>query len=158
MNPRAAIPVLIGILIAGMLCGCRPTGTSYRVDPPPGFAVYSRDTESFRSIASDGLRIRIRRVDNEPRGNAAMWAQAIEAYLKEGGYHRISEEKIVSGDGREGIFTEYACRFNAEDFRYAVTVFAGADHLYLVEAGGKAESFARKRDGILGSIRTFRAE
>ncbi len=158
MKSRA---VLISLALAFIMCmvpGCRPSGVNYRVDPPQGFAVYTGDTDSFRSISPDGVRIRIRRVENNPRGDAAMWGQALAAYLKDRGYHGISEEKIVSRDGREGVFAEYAYWYNAEEYRYAIAVFTGPDHLYIVESGGAVEGFARKRDGILGSLSTFRAE
>lgn len=156
-----SLAMLISLSLAFLMCalaGCRPSGANYRVDPPGGFAVYTGDTDSFRSISSDGVRIRIRRVDNNPRGDAAMWGQALATYLTDRGYHGISEEKIVSRDGREGVFAEYAYWFNAEEYRYAITIFTGPDHLYIIETGGTVEGFARKRDGILDSLRTFRAE
>lgn len=153
--------MLISLGLAFLVCalaGCRPSGVNYRVDPPQGFAVYTGDTDSFRSISSDGVRIRIRRVDNNPRGDAAMWGQALATNLKDRGYHGIAGEKIVSRDGREGVFAEYAYWFNAEEYRYAIAIFTGPDHLYIIETGGAVEAFSRKRDGILGSLGTFRAE
>ncbi len=157
---RTVIAALSGIVLLSLCIvpGCRTAGVKYRMDAPVGFAVYTEDAALYRAISADGVRIRARRVENNPPGDAAMWGQAVEAHLKNRGYHRIAEQQVTARNGWSGSFTEYAYWYNAEEHRYAVTIFVTAGHVYLVEAGGTAERYARKRDGIIKSLGQFSVE
>lgn len=154
---RAILKALSAAMLISplVIAGCRTDGVNYRIDAPSGFAVYEKDTETFRAISADGVRIRVRRVENNPPGDAAMWGQAIEAHLKNRGYLRVADRQVTARNGLTGTFTEYAYWYNAEEYRYAVTIFVAAENIYLVEAGGIAERYARRREGIIGSLGKF---
>ncbi len=156
-TPVAALSAIV-LLSFCFLPGCKTAGVTYRLEAPAGFAVYVKDAESFRAISADGVRLKVRRVENNPPGDAAMWGQAVEAHLKNRGYHRVSEQKVTTRNGWSGSFTEYAYWYNAEEYRYAVTIFVAAEHVYLIEAGGAAERYAGRREGIIGSLGQFSVE
>ncbi|HSV98343.1 MAG TPA: hypothetical protein VLM75_15590 [Spirochaetota bacterium] len=157
---RTAGAALFGIVLIFfcIIPGCRPAGVKYRMDAPAGFAVYTKDADSYRAISADGVRVRARRVENNPPGDAAMWGQAVEAHLKNRGYHRIAFQQVTARNGWAGSFTEYAYWYNAEEYRYAVTIFVTSEHIYLLEAGGTTERYARKREGIIKSLGQFSVE
>lgn len=94
---------------------------------PRGFVQFTED-EGFRAQAADTTTLRAALVDNEPLGDAAFWAAAIE--------HEMDgrDEEVVARD-RSGILTLRSFRdAEAQPRIYQIGVAVDGDRLLVVEA------------------------
>src|ERR1044071_2647125 len=57
----------------------------------------------YRATTADGVVIGIRNVDNEPKGELAFWARALENRMREvGGYALIEKRQVTNRAGVSG--------------------------------------------------------
>lgn len=146
---------IIVIILTLVVIGCE-TGRVYKTEVPVGFAEYTRERAYFKAISSDGVRLRIYRVDNRPYGDMNMWRGAVSHYLKGMGYRIAAQKKIAASDNLRGHYTEYLYRYNGEDYIYALTLFVDRDTIYVIEAGGIDSYYKKRREAIEKVISAFR--
>ena len=67
---------------------------SYTITTPDGFAEYEQEGNVFRAISADGIKIRVRQIENKPYGDAEMWMKSIKLYLDGNGYKETDKNAI----------------------------------------------------------------
>ncbi|MFC1671106.1 hypothetical protein ACFL20_12015 [Spirochaetota bacterium] len=123
---------------------------------PMGFAQYKMKGNLYRAISSDGVHLRVYRVENEPFGDSKMWKQSVDFYLKGKGYHRIKQTDVENGNGKKGDYSEYIYRFNGMNYIYSLTLYNDDKYIFVIETGGVESFFNNRRDSILKAIRAFK--
>ena len=135
-----------------LLCtGC----TSFTVPGPAGFAEYPVKKGVYRAITSDGVRLRVYRIKNEPFGDASMWNASAALYLKKKGYREKNSVPVTAGSGIKGTLSEYLYHYYGKDYVYALALFTDRSYLYIIEAGGTQKEYGKKRESLVSAIRGF---
>jgi len=135
------------------LPGCFST-MNFNYHSPDNFAQYNKEKHYYKSISSDGVRIKVYAIDNEPYGDIKMWSAAVNHYLSSAGYHSSMTKEITASDIM-GKYTEYRYLYNSEDYIYALTIFVDEKKIYIIETGGLEIYYKNKREDILKSISSF---
>lgn len=121
----------IFIMIVFIFASC--AGVNYRTSLPQGFAGYSKEKTCIKAISSNGNRIKIYKVANDPYGEAGMWFEAVNKYLKATGYVLIDFKDKKSLDGLKGFSANYKIRYNAADFDYNLGLYVDEKNIYILE-------------------------
>lgn len=140
-------------VFAAILSGCG--SMNFSITEPKGFARYKKDTAVFRAISSSGIRMKARRVENDPYGDADMWSRSVELHLKGLGYHEIARSGLSAAGGQKGELREYAYRFNGENYVYSLALFVTKKDIFIIEAAGIEAEFKKRRADIRRSIDGF---
>lgn len=122
---------------------------------PQGFAKFTKDQRDYRAISADGVRIKARRIKNEPYGDLRMWQDAIGHYFESLGYKEKESGVLAATEGYSGRFGEYRAVFNGREHRYIAALFVGKGDIVIIEAAGEEAVFAKRRDAVMTSIRSF---
>ncbi|HDP79430.1 MAG TPA: hypothetical protein ENN21_01160 [Spirochaetes bacterium] len=155
MRAGRTVIIIMTFALVAVLCGCE---TTFTLRQPDGFAVYTRETASYKAITADGVRLRAFSRKNEPRGDAGMWGETVRVSLAERGY-RLTSEKALSGrNNMRGKLYEYDYWYNGEDYRYSVGLFVEDDVVYIIEACGEAASYDRRKNDIAAAMNSFDAK
>jgi hypothetical protein len=116
---------------------------------PAGFVLFDED-DSYRAQAADTTIIRGGVVDNEPLGDGAFWADAVNHELL--GRAEIEEDHGVSGAMHYRVW-------RSDDVQprcYLVAVAAREDDLYVIEVFYPNEqSFAAHHQAVVAALATF---
>jgi len=107
---------------------------------PPGFVSIEDDAYDFRATNADGVVLGVRAMDNDPEGDLAFWAGAIDRRLRQR-YEAVEVLEVEAATGTSGIQIRYQTDHGGRLHRYWATIFVHGDRVYLVEAGGDAEFF-----------------
>jgi hypothetical protein len=149
--------LLATILLASLgLAGCHPAA---RLDVPPNFAEtddsapYALRVESARDVV-----IAVRAEPNRPRASLDFWADSIDLRLRRQGYSGDAPRDVRSVGGLDGKQLRYAREDQGRTYRYWLTVFATADRVYVVEAGGDRENFDPAQEQIQAAVLSLRPQ
>lgn len=119
---------------------------------PPDFVLFDED-EQYRAQAADTAIMRVARIDNEPRGDATFWSDAVQREMQGRG------EKLV--ESKTAGHVTYRLYRN-DDLRpryYLVGVAVAGDDLFVIESFfPNEESYKRHHAAIAGALNTFRAK
>lgn len=145
------IPRLCALVLlwSSLACGTIDFAT------PSGFAKYTRDAKDYRAISADGIRIKVRRLKNDPYGDLKMWSDAAGQYLADQGYRRIMDGTLDAPGGFEGRYEEYRAIYNGKTYAYITGYLVGKDDIYIIETTGEESVFGKRRDAIMRSIKGF---
>lgn len=146
------------IVIALFLFGFIYCGPSYVMDTPDEFAHFHKEKRFLKYISSDGVRIKVSSLKNEPKGDAAMWQSSMEKYLSGKGYHLTEKKEIATGENLKGIYSEYLYSYNAEPYLYGIALFEKDEYLFLIEAGGPKQKYLSRREKMLKAIQSFKVK
>ncbi|MFP4562932.1 MAG: hypothetical protein ACLFRY_06435 [Spirochaetia bacterium] len=141
-STAAAAAVLCGLVL---FAGCRP----YRAEAPKGFAEIRRpERGNYLAVSPEGVRFRIRTVENYPRMDTDFWAETLAAHLREEGY------SLVSGPEKAGetIRMEWGVPYNGEDYMYTTAVKVSGRRIVIIESGAPYELYTRYADRIEKSL------
>ena len=114
------------LAVAGSLAaaGC---GRSFVPATPPGF-VDLGDTYpdgEYRATTADGAVLGVRAFANEPRGELAFWARALENRMREnGGYALLTKQAITSRGGLVGTELDFGHDEGSTPHLYRVALFS----------------------------------
>ncbi len=133
-------------------------GPSYVMDTPDEFAHFHKEKRFLKYISSDGVRVKVSSMKNEPKGDVAMWQNAMEKYLSGKGYHLTEKNPIATTENIKGTYSEYIYSYNAEPYIYGIALFAEDEHLFLVEAGGPKKHYLARREKIRKAISTLKVK
>lgn len=142
------------------LCGALSAGCGRPFVPatPPGFVdlenIYEGD--EYRAATADGVVLGIRAIPNEPKGETAFWARAIENRMREvGGYALLERRTVKNRGGLTGTQLRFGHDEGTRPHLYFVTVFTTEDTIFLLEAGGTKDEMKRLEPQIDWSVRNF---
>jgi len=135
--------------------GC---GRPFEPATPSGFVDmgdrYADD--EYRAATADGVVLGIRAFDNDPKGELAFWAKALENRMRtRGGYALLDRRDVKSKSGADGVQLRFGHDQEGEPYLYWVTLFVTDDRIFLLEAGGPKEEITREEARIEWSIANF---
>lgn len=125
---------------------------------PPGF-VDMGDTYpdgEYRAATADGVVLGIREFDNEPRGELAFWARALENRMREaGGYARLDKRSVTSRTGVNGTELRFGHDEGKTPHLYWVVIFVTDKRIFILEAGGTKVEMEKQAPQIEWAFRNF---
>jgi hypothetical protein len=158
IESRGQASGLAALVVMAALCvGCG--GRPFEPATPDGFVdlgdIYG-DNE-YRAATADGAVIGIRAYKNEPKGETAFWAKAIENRMREvGGYALLEKRTDVKNRGK---LTGTQLRFGHDEGKsphlYIITIFKTDDWIYLIEAGGTKDEMKRMEQQVDWAVFNF---
>lgn len=158
MKRTLIITALLGLALASVACG-RP----FDIETPDSFveldeARYSR--YDYRATTADGVVVSVRALENDRRGTAEFWAEAIRTKLRDGrGYALLEEEDITARGGLRGKQMRFGRDESGHTYRYWISIFVrdqGRNPMvWVIEAGGEQEAFERRQEEIERLLATF---
>ena len=147
---------LFWVALAAVLVGCN--SRHFVAATPPGFVdmgtIYP-DGE-YRATTADGVVIGIRNVDNEPKGELAFWARALENRMREaGGYALLDKRSVTNRAGLTGTQLRFGHDEGKTPHLYWVTIFVTDARIFILEAGGEKSEMEKQAPQIEWAIRNF---
>jgi hypothetical protein len=142
---RTTVWTAAALCLLIVAAGCVP----YRAEPPEGFAEIRRPGRgTYLAVSPEGVRFRVRTVENYPRMDTDFWAETLKNHLEEEGY------SLVSGPERVGEMfrMEWGVPYNGEDYMYTTAVRVSGRRIVLVETGAPYELYLRYADRIEKSL------
>lgn len=119
---------------------------------PNGFVLFE-DDDTYRAQAADTSTLRGGTVENEPRGDAAFWGEAID--------HEMTgrdEEPVLDGTTAGLVWRVYRSKDAAPQYML-VGVLSVGDKLHVLEGFFPTEaSWNRHKEAVLASLGTFEAK
>ena len=143
------------LLVAGTLL---PACTHhFDATTPAGFVeLEHQDRYDYRATSADGLVIGVRELRNEPKGELAFWARAVENRLRSaGGYALLETRDVKSKDGIAGKELRFGHDEGKTPHLYYVTVFVTPKRIELVELGGTKELMLASAPVTEASVAAF---
>lgn len=152
------------LLLTALLAGCAP----FQVAPPEHFVELEESEWSdyaARAVNAEGVVLAVRDVPNVPEGSLTFWTDAIRNRLRTvRGYAVIEERDVTAASGEAGHQLRLGRDEGSQTYDYWVTIFATPrafledGHVFVVEAGGRREAFARVQAALDRSIEGFSIE
>jgi len=144
--------ILLALLLSLMTAGC----VSFAIDRPADFSEYERTSDWYRAIAADGVRIRVRLIENRSKGSANMWRTATVRHLEKSGYQKVSEKNFITVAGEKASHSEFTHHYFGREFIYTVTLLVKKDHIGVVETAGEKKYYEAHREALLKAAQSFR--
>ncbi|NOY26144.1 MAG: DUF4349 domain-containing protein [Oligoflexia bacterium] len=139
-------------LLDDMESGRRASRSACQAVAPTGFAPF-HGARRFQAVSPDGVAYRVRSVRNQPRSDLAFWREALKNRMEGAGYHVEADQDVLSADGSPGVLLELGAANGEQDQTYLVGLFVDGARLVIVEATGRADRFAQRRDAVLAAVR-----
>lgn len=176
---RVASALVLG---ACLLAGCSSKPAQPTMDDPKGFVRFEK-SHVPKWITPDGVRLKVRRVDNDPRGDLPFWMDAMARHLDQRGYVRlpatlgkdatpprprleregdVTEAKVAAPRcfdtvaGLRGCQATWLVPRQGEDWVMTVAVYVRGDDIYLVEGAGPWQAWRPRHDDVSAALRSFR--
>ena len=146
--------LLVPALLLLLPAGCGP---SYSMKEPSSFKRY-HESDEYKLITADGMLLKVREVENYPRGGLKYWVDAMRLHLTEQGYVVRSEECFETERKLEGCTLSFLAPLGAEDWVLNETLFVVDDTIYLLEAAGPAKRFSSVDEELKAAVKTFDPE
>jgi hypothetical protein len=91
----------------------------------------------YRATTADGVVLGVRAMDNDPKGELAFWARAVELRMRDaGGYALLDKRSVAARGGLTGVAMRFGHDEGKIPYLYTVAIFVTDKKIYLVEAGG----------------------
>lgn len=146
MSPLAALLAVVLTLGA-----CSPT---YQLQAPAEFTRFEK-ADGHKLITADGVRLKIREVDNYPKATLAFWTDAMRRHLAKRGYRFMAENCFKTDAGLPGCSLDFGIPRGAEDWVFSQTVFVADERVVLIEVAGPYSRFAPLAKRLRESFKTF---
>lgn len=128
--------------------------SSFQTVKPSGFAEYEKKGDVYQAISSDGVRIRVFRVNNEPYGDTSMWGESVSIFLKSIGYKELVKKNLDYS--KKWVYTEYIYWHFGNNYIYSIALNADQKNIYVIESTGIDSFFNKKRDLVIKFIEGFK--
>ncbi len=155
-------PALLWVALAALAAGCG--GRHFALSAPADFLELDPRAQEahgyrYRATTANGVVLAVREIDNERHGSADFWLEAIRNSLRrEGGYALLEESDARAATGESGRTLRFGRDEDADPYTYWLTLFVTPERLYVVEAGGRRETFDEARPEVEAALATFRIE
>jgi hypothetical protein len=119
---------------------------------PDGFVLFDED-DAWRAQSADTSMLRAGRVENEPRGDAAFWAAAVDHEME-----GRDEERVSAGEAGPIVYRVYRDK-DVQPRWYLVGLRADGERLSVVEAFFPNEdAWKRHHENVVQALSTFRVQ
>lgn len=154
---RSAIryALLIGVLMPVFLVSCTTTVVPSG-EIPRGFALWEdeqTDPGQWSALSPEGVRYRVRVVENRPPQNLAFWSRALESRMISRGFLPLGEP--FSFAGGEGWGAEWAVPYGSRDFVFLTALMAAPEGILIAEAAGEVSLYTEYRESLKESLETL---
>ncbi len=153
--------ILCLILFISQFIACQsPATPSWRVTTPPGFvAIPSQNLRTanavYKAVAADGAVIVMRIQRQQPEGDLAFWAAALENELRfQRNYELIDQDDVMTQDGPARVLY-FRTGYDDEAFRYTLAVFVAQDTVVTIEAAAPLTHYDHHSLAITDTIRSL---
>jgi hypothetical protein len=102
--------------------------------------------------------VKVRELENYPEASLEFWTDAMGRHLEQQGYAHKSKECFTSQAGVAGCRLDFLLPHGPEDWVLSETLFVAGDTVYLVEAAGPFDRYAKVEAEYAASLRTFRLD
>lgn len=150
--------ILGSVLTLFVLVGC---GRPYAPATPDGFIDLSEryennDNDEYRAATADGVVLRVRAYDNEPKADLTLAVRVLENSMRDGrGYALVGKREITVRDGTKGVALEFGHDEPSGSHIYIITLVVTEKRVFVLEAGGKKATVEKARASIDWSIQNF---
>lgn len=134
---------------------CAACGRNYELQPSSSFRAYT-ESKDVKWITPDGVRLKVRTVENYPRADLHFWKDALSEHLLRQGYALTSSRCFTTQSRLNGCRLDFLLPHGAEDWVLSETLFVVDEELYLVEATGPFERFSKLDSELQEALLTFR--
>ncbi|HEX2736167.1 MAG TPA: hypothetical protein VHM70_31415 [Polyangiaceae bacterium] len=142
----------LGMGVALALGGCaRP----YDMQMPTSFRAYD-ESRPLKGITPDGVMLKVRTVDNYPKGSLEFWTEAMSEHLVRQGYALSSKRCFKTASSLAGCRLDFLLPHGSQDWVLSETVFVDADNIHLVEAAGPYDRFSKFDQELQQALLTFK--
>jgi hypothetical protein len=141
--------ILCGLLLPALLAGCATAA----LRPPAGFAEYS-DRSEYRAVSPEGVVVRVRVIKNDPVQSLEFWTEALRTQMMKSGYSPLRQESLETRVGA-AVLLEWAAPVGDQDWIYLTGIAVSGTRIAVVEAAGEYASYQKRRDALIGSLRTL---
>ena len=128
---------LLGLLPLALMIGC----SHVRMMAPDGFAPLP-DRQAFRAVSPEGVRFRVRTVENEPEQSLEFWSKALRSHLEKEGYPSSGEPTRFTAGEQDGMAFEWVMPYANETWSYLTAIVVS-----------EVASTSPRRPGSISSIR-----
>lgn len=113
------------------------------IDLPDGFALIEK-APVFLAISPEGVRLKVKKIDNYPEQSAEFWIKALESDLLNRGYLAVDTPAGTDWDsGAPFSVSLWAVPMGNEDYLYLTGIRLNGAKLEVLEMAGKAEYMMR---------------
>jgi hypothetical protein len=151
MDARHPTTLPAPLLAALILGACVPP---YSMEVPDGFKRFE-ETNDYRLITADGVRVAAREVENYPEASLGFWTEALELHLAAQGYAAKSKTCFETAKGLPGCTVDVMLPHGAEDWVLSTTLFVVGERIVLVEAAAPFERFSPIEERLRAALATF---
>jgi hypothetical protein len=153
LSPVAALLVLVS-------CGVLGCARNYNMDAPKAFRAYE-DSQDVKWTTADGVRLKVRQLENYPVGSLQFWKEALSEHLLRQGYTLTRErcfqtQAFNNQPPLPGCRLDFLLPHGSEDWVLMETLFVSGEDLYVVEAAGAFERFSKVDAEIQTALESFR--
>ncbi|MDC7233924.1 MAG: DUF4349 domain-containing protein [Spirochaetales bacterium] len=114
-------------------------GRSPELPIPDGFALADRKPW-FQLLSPEGVRLRLRDVENYPEQNKDFWTRALFAHMEGLGYIALDQEKTLSLDEGESFsIRSWGVPLGRKDYIYMTGIRLKGSRIEILEITGEAE-------------------
>lgn len=159
-SPRLSLAACA--LWATLASGCG--GRHFALTTPGEFMELEPATQEaygyrYRATTANGVVLAVREIENERHGSSDFWLEAVRNSLRrDGGYALLEEVDARAATGEAGRTLRFGRDEDADPYAYWLTLFVTHDRIYVVEAGGRRETFEAARAEVEAAIASFRVE
>jgi hypothetical protein len=147
----ASVLLAVGLIL--LVCWLIPR---IKIDAPEGFAVnqVKADAKEFVCVSPEGIRFRVKIIDNKPKQQLDFWAQALKNKLDQSGYTFLHEEPFLAGKN-SGIYCEWGAPLGNSDYVYMTAIVISGNHMAVCESAGERGLMEGYRNVFLESLKTI---
>jgi hypothetical protein len=144
--------IWLAVALLPLALGCT---RGYELTVSKSFRAYE-DSHELKLVTADGVMVKVREIENYPEASLDFWADALGQHLENQGYAKKSSTCFQATSGLRGCTLDFLLPHGAEDWVLSETLFVSGDTVYLVEAAGPFERFAKVEKEFYASLLTFR--
>jgi len=143
--------LLLCVTLATVAIGC---STVFNLKAPEGFARFESGDKN-RWITADGVRMRVREVDNKPKANLQFWTEALADHLKRRGYMNKGQRCFKTTQGLDACTLNQLLARGTDDWVMSVTVMVVKERIILVEVVGPWARWKRHEPALHRAVMAF---
>jgi hypothetical protein len=129
--------------------------SAYHMDPPPAFRAYE-ESKDPKWITSDGVMLKVRRVDNYPKADLQFWVEAMREHMLRQGYAATPTQCFRTTNKLDGCRVDFVLPNGSEDWVMSETLFVVDEDVHLVEAAGPYARFNKVEGELQQALVSFR--
>lgn len=147
---------LFGLLLAAFASfGC----STFSITPPADFVEREErewSSYSYRALNADAVVLGVREVEEDKAASLAFWKKAVMNRLQAShSYALMGEEELAIASGQKVTLLRLGREDAGVQYDYWVGLIDVDENVFVIEAGGRREHFAKVRDSLLESIKGF---